>query len=744
MKLRLLLLTLVSIASGPRATAWPLTVPAHLSANSGGRVSGGKVEFDRRLQAAKKLANTRRWSQAKTELDRLLASRENESELVAHLSEVVELYRRCSFFESNPPVSIRELVGGQVTAWNERSGQIGVTYSDLSEFTDDGAGAMVHPLEFSGPYRIEVHGRMGSAPTSLSAVPRAPQILVAIRGRESVQLSFGHPQFSVENRTQWIPPRIIANGLGSAKVLDEAAVVPLQFEERFKLVIEVDASTISATVDGQLILSASKDPELFGSMAVVDIPGLTRISLRGTAHPSWTNQLQDRAREEAWRQFRETWRVEDELPSWISERLQNERSPSAPLTLPFQLRVTEAQLPTLQRVSAHLALGQFENGLREIESLSSIDLAPELQLFLKALFQLSLERKSAARKTIEHAIEQTPDFFEARLLHGRILGELGLEQETLSVFEEFVEELPSVPTAWAEYAAWCLRFGQPKAAQQVMERALSAGIPGSYLRETESLVTRALSGPLWEQTFEYSSRNFTVHSDIDRQICFDAAQELEAALRLYQMRLDRMGFATRDRARALVYIFSGRAGYDSYAGDLFSNAPEATAGLFSPALKQILVWIPPERDQLFQTLRHEGLHQFLDALLGRLPTWLNEGLAEYFENTKLIRGVSTPGQPDLHHLAILSAEGYPWIPYRELFAMPTDEFYRDSSGKYAQSWALVHWIQNADRSTAQLMQRFLKELSVGGNPAKLGESLLDIGDLDERVKEHVRKLTREL
>jgi len=704
---------------------------------------GGESEFERSFMTAKKLAQTKRWSQAKTELNRMLESHENESYMVARLSEVVELYRRCSFFESNPAVPVKQLIGGQLTEWNERTGQLGVTYSDLSrDFVDDGAGALVHPAIFTGPYTIEVHGRMTSAPKDLTASPRVPQILVAVHGRDSHQVSFGHPKFTVDGREQWIPPRILLNGSGPMQVLGEAASVALRFDTRFELSVEVSETTISASVDGRPILSTSKDPALFARVALLDVPGLSRVTLRGETNASWLNQLQDRAREEAWQSFRESWRVERELPAWIGEHLVDREAKTTGLTLPFQLSVTESQLPALESVSRFLGTGEFERGLLELERLSRRDLAPELRFFLKAMFELGLERRGDALRSVEAAISSEPEFFEARLLKGRILGEQGLEQEALKLFAEFVETRANVPVAWAEYASWCLRFGRPQQAQDVLASALQAGIPSSHLREVESLVTRAITGPLWEQTFEYSSRNFTVRSDVDRQTCFDAAQELEAALRLYQMRLDRIGSATRDRTQSPVYIFSGRAAYDSYAGDLFGNAPENTAGLFSPTLKQILVWIPEDPDELLKTLRHEGLHQFLDALLGRLPTWLNEGLAEYFENTERIRGVATPGRADLHHLRTLTAEDYQWIPYSELFAMSAEEFYSDSSANYAQSWAAVHWLQNTDSQKARLLPLYFKDLAGGADPAQLGETLLALDDLDRLVDEHIRKLAR--
>ena len=54
-------------------------------------------------------------------------------------------------------------------------------------------------------------------------------------------------------------------------------------------------------------------------------------------------------------------------------------------------------------------------------------------------------------------------------------------------------------------------------------------------------------------------------------------------------------------------------------------------GLYSPALKQLLIWNQPNRKKMLETVRHEGFHQYLDGVMSDPPPWLNEGLAMYYE-----------------------------------------------------------------------------------------------------------------
>ena len=35
--------------------------------------------------------------------------------------------------------------------------------------------------------------------------------------------------------------------------------------------------------------------------------------------------------------------------------------------------------------------------------------------------------------------------------------------------------------------------------------------------------------------------------------------------------------------------------------------------MYSPLLKQLLIWNTPDSDRMIRTARHEGFHQYLDA-----------------------------------------------------------------------------------------------------------------------------------
>jgi tetratricopeptide (TPR) repeat protein len=78
--------------------------------------------------------------------------------------------------------------------------------------------------------------------------------------------------------------------------------------------------------------------------------------------------------------------------------------------------------------------------------------------------------------------------------------------------------------------------------------------------------------------------------------------------------------------------------------------------------------------------------------------WLNEGLAQYYENTDLNEKEPVLGQPN--SFAILFLRQHPLIPLTTLFAVDHNSpyYHREDKGSifYTESWALTHFLEVAD------------------------------------------------
>ncbi len=122
------------------------------------------------------------------------------------------------------------------------------------------------------------------------------------------------------------------------------------------------------------------------------------------------------------------------------------------------------------------------------------------------------------------------------------------------------------------------------------------------------------------------------------------------------------------------------------------------AGLFqrSPDKNYILLRLDVEGEHPFATVYHEYTH----LELGResMPLWLNEGLAEFFQNTDIRDKDVLLGQASADDLLYLQQNRL--IPLPVLFRVDANSPYYHEEQKgsifYAESWALTHYLEVAD------------------------------------------------
>jgi tetratricopeptide (TPR) repeat protein len=106
-----------------------------------------------------------------------------------------------------------------------------------------------------------------------------------------------------------------------------------------------------------------------------------------------------------------------------------------------------------------------------------------------------------------------------------------------------------------------------------------------------------------------------------------------------------------------------------------------------------------EEEHPFATIYHEYTHlQFREA--GEwMPIWLNEGIAEFFQNTDVRNKDVLVGKPDADNIAYLRS--HQLIPLPVLFKVDASSPYYHDEEKgsvfYAESWALTHYLQINDR-----------------------------------------------
>jgi Tfp pilus assembly protein PilF len=161
------------------------------------------------------------------------------------------------------------------------------------------------------------------------------------------------------------------------------------------------------------------------------------------------------------------------------------------------------------------------------------------------------------------------------------------------------------------------------------------------------------------------------------------------------------------------------------------------AGLFlrAPDKNYVLLRLDAQGEHPYATVYHEYTHLLLSDAEAWLPLWLNEGLAEFFENTDIHEKDADVGQPSRDLLLLLRQNKL--LPLETLLAVDAKSPYYHEEQKasifYAESWALVHMIEDADdKLHARTMADYVEMVSKHVDPVTAGERAF--GDLPQMQK----------
>jgi Tfp pilus assembly protein PilF len=111
----------------------------------------------------------------------------------------------------------------------------------------------------------------------------------------------------------------------------------------------------------------------------------------------------------------------------------------------------------------------------------------------------------------------------------------------------------------------------------------------------------------------------------------------------------------------------------------------------------ILLRLDAENDHPFSVVYHEYTH-FILRKAEWIPLWLNEGLAEFYQNTDILEKGVHLGQPNSDDILYLRQQRL--LPLATLFAVDHNSPYYHDEQKgsvfYAESWALTHYLKITD------------------------------------------------
>jgi hypothetical protein len=216
---------------------------------------------------------------------------------------------------------------------------------------------------------------------------------------------------------------------------------------------------------------------------------------------------------------------------------------------------------------------------------------------------------------------------------------------------------------------------------------------------------------------ETNSRHYRIFTDLDPVLADDLTRRMDQMYDQYAARLQQFVNGHDSMPRFEVRLYEKQADYLDFAGQQFKN----TGGVFMSGRSVLAAFLEGQgRDALRRTLQHEAFHQFAHTYIHPdLPVWLNEGMAQVFEE-----GIWTGSEFLLHQapprrIRQLKAdlEGGRLIEFGTMTRMSPQQWsanleadHEVGATQYNQSWAMVHFLVNAkdnlgrERYRTRLMQ----------------------------------------
>ena len=228
----------------------------------------------------------------------------------------------------------------------------------------------------------------------------------------------------------------------------------------------------------------------------------------------------------------------------------------------------------------------------------------------------------------------------------------------------------------------------------------------------------------------YTSRRYTIHTNLTKQQGRVFADHMDAVFDEYQRRFDQ--FRPRNRDPMDLYLFRTKQQYVEFLGRLGIDGAN-TGGIFfvRPDAKGLATWTADRpRSQVFTVLQHEGFHQFAYTYIGSsLPVWVNEGVAQYFEDGIFVRDKMVLGWANARRVEAVKRalqEGSA-VDFDQMLAMTNERWHGhvvsgslDASLMYAQAWSMTYFMIKAkNKKRREAFETYLARLSEGGDPVQI-------------------------
>lgn len=240
------------------------------------------------------------------------------------------------------------------------------------------------------------------------------------------------------------------------------------------------------------------------------------------------------------------------------------------------------------------------------------------------------------------------------------------------------------------------------------------------------------------ETRRFKSRSYDITTDLPNDLAREVAEHMDSVHAEYTQRF--RAYAKRNNEPLRLWVFADRDGYQRFLAGHEINAI-GSAGMFfrSDDADGLAAFLEPRtKAGMLETLRHEGMHQFLYQRIGdNLPPWLNEGMAEWFGYALETQRGFEMGLTDPRAIQRLNKriEDESLVSLETLLSLSQAEWNARNregthAGQYDAAWSVVHFLAFAENGRyARMLDQLLHFFWQGWDAERATEKVFG-GDLD--------------
>lgn len=223
----------------------------------------------------------------------------------------------------------------------------------------------------------------------------------------------------------------------------------------------------------------------------------------------------------------------------------------------------------------------------------------------------------------------------------------------------------------------------------------------------------------------FRSKHYRIFTNLSQRETVPYGRHMDALFEQYEKRFRSLGDQSIERMP--LYLFRTEQQYDRFLQEHDINGAHSGGMFFvMHKLQGLATWHESRsRRKTIEVLQHEGFHQFAWHAIGpSLPVWLNEGLAQYFEQAvidedgRMSLGLTSRPRIERVKAAIRQGEVLPVLALMRISSEQWSSVLRHSPDKaqllYAQSWSLAYFLIHGDDGAHQpKLIEYLKRLGKG-------------------------------